>query len=61
MTFYEPMITHDFLKNTSDFVRDIPQSAKVQKTGWYPTKMRVKKNNGDTQIVLEQFVYRKQS
>ena len=61
MTFYEPMITLDFLKKSNDFVRDIPQSAKVQKTGWYPTKMRVKKNDGNTEIVLEQFVYRKQS
>jgi hypothetical protein len=61
VTFYEPMITLDFLKKNSDYVREIPQPAKVQKSSWYPTKMRVSKHNGVTEIILDQFVYRKQS
>lgn len=61
VTFYEPMITLEFLKNNSNYVRDIPQPAKVQKSGWYPTKMRVVKHDGITEVVLDQFVYRKQS
>lgn len=61
VTFYEPMITLDFLKKTTDYVREIPQPAKVQKTSWYPTKMRVVKHDGITEVVLENFVYRKKS
>jgi hypothetical protein len=48
VTFYEPMITLEFLKNNSNFERSIPQPAKVQKSGYYPTKMRVVKHDGVT-------------
>ena len=61
VTFYEPMITLDFLKKTTTFTREIPQPAKVQKSGYYPTKMVVNKNNGGTEVILDGFVYRKQS
>jgi hypothetical protein len=61
VTFYEPMITLDFLKKNSNFEREIPQPAKVQKSSWYPTKMKVVKHDGITEVVLDQFVYRKQS
>lgn len=61
VTFYEPMITLEFLKNNSNFSRPIPQPAKVQKTGWYPTTMRVAKHDGVTEVILDNFVYRTQS
>lgn len=61
VTFQEPMITLDFLKKTSNYVRDIPQPLKVQKSGWYPTKMKILKHDGITEIVLDGFVFRKQS
>lgn len=61
VTFYEPMITLDFLKANSNFSRPIPQPAKVQKTGWYPTTMRIIKHDGVTDIILDAFVYRTQS
>ena len=61
VTFIEPMITLDFLKKNADYVRDIPQPAKVQKSNWYPTKMRVSKHNGLTEVIYEGFIYRKQS
>lgn len=61
VTFYEPMITLEFLKKTTNYVRDIPQPAKVQKSSWYPTKMRVVKHDGITEVILDGFVYRKQS
>lgn len=61
VTFYEPMITLDFLKNNSNYVREIPQPAKVQTSSWYPTKMKILKHDGLTEIVLDEFVYRKQS
>jgi hypothetical protein len=55
------MITLDFLKNTSSFQRAIPQPAKVQQSGYYPTKMRILKHNGETEIILDEFVYRQAS
>lgn len=61
VTFYEPMITLDFLKNNNNYQRSIPQPAKVQKSGWYPTKLRVKKHDGLTDIILDEFVFRQQS
>lgn len=59
--FYEPMITLDFLKNTTNFERPIPQPAKFQQAGYYPTKMRVTRHNGVVDIILEGFVQRQAS
>lgn len=61
VNFYEPMITLEFLKNNANFERTIPQPAKVQKTGYYPTKLRVVKHDGVTEIILDAFVHRTQS
>lgn len=61
LVFLEPMITLDFLKATTDFVRDLPQPAKFQKTGYYPTKMRVTKQGTVTNVILEAFVLRQAS
>lgn len=61
VTFYEPMITLAFLKATTTFERDIPQPAKFLKSGNYPTKMRITKHDGVTDIVLDGFVQRQAS
>lgn len=61
VVFLEPMITLDFLKNTTSFERQIPQPAKFKTAGFYPTKMKVIKANGITEIVLDGFVYRQAS
>jgi hypothetical protein len=58
VVFYEPMITLEFLKATGNFVRPIPQPAKFQKSGYYPTKMRVQKQGNAVSIILEDLVYR---
>jgi hypothetical protein len=58
VVFYEPMITLDFLKNTSEFTRTIPQPAKYQTSGYYPTKMSVIKRANVVDIILDGFVYR---
>ncbi|MFL5741006.1 MAG: hypothetical protein ACJ75B_12365 [Flavisolibacter sp.] len=57
--FVEPMITLEFLKTTSNFERDIPQPAKFQKAGYYPTKLNIVKHDGVTEIRLEGFKYQK--
>jgi len=61
VTFYEPMITEAFILANPTFERAIPQPAKVQKTSYYPTKMRIEKSNGATNIILEGFVLRQAS
>ncbi len=61
VVFYEPMITLDFLKNTSNFERPIPQPTKFQQSGYYPTKLRVTKHDKITEIILEGMVYRTSS
>ena len=59
VTFYEPMITLDFLKTQKNYERKIPVPLKFGEEGWYPTIMRVVKHKGETDIVLDGFVYRK--
>lgn len=61
VVFYEPMITLDFLKSTQNFERSIPQPARYQQAGYFPTKMKVQKRNGQTQITLYDFVKRQAS
>lgn len=61
IVFYEPMITLDYLKNTTDFQRAIPQPAKFMKTGYYPATMHIKKHDGVTDIILEGFTLRQAS
>ncbi len=61
VTFYEPMITLAFLKSNSSFERPIPQPSKFRKAGYYPTKMRISKHDGVTDIVLDGFVQRQTS
>lgn len=61
VTFYEPMITEDFIKNNATFERAIPQPAQVQKSGYYPTKMRIEKTGGTTNVIMEGFVLKQAS
>jgi hypothetical protein len=61
VVFMEPMITLEFLKNTNSFERTIPQPVKFQKTGYYPTKMSIRKHDGLTEIILDGFTYRQAS
>lgn len=58
ITFYEPMITLDFLKSTTTYEKPIPQPSKFRKAGYYPTKMRVSKHDGVTDVILDGFVQR---
>jgi hypothetical protein len=61
VAFYEPMITLDFIKANPSYQRNIPVPARFAKTGYYPTKIRIQKVNGITNIILEDFVYRQAS
>jgi len=60
--FYEPMITKEFVDTHSSYVRAVPRPAKVQKNGYYPTKMRLETtSDGTVNIILEEFEFRSQS
>ncbi|MGZ8558900.1 MAG: hypothetical protein ACXWWC_11220 [Chitinophagaceae bacterium] len=61
VTFYEPMITKAFLDGHPSFQRNFPVPAKFKIAGYYPTKMRVEKINGVTNVILEGFEYRQAS
>ena len=61
VTFIEPMITKEFLLNTTNFERSIPQPAKYQRAGYYPTKMRIIKHDRVTEVILDNFVQRQAS
>ena len=61
VTFFEPMITEVFISGHTSFERAIPQAAKFQQDGYYPTKERIEKANGVTSIILEGFVYKTKS
>ena len=61
VVFWEPMITLDFLKNTPQFERPIAQPSKFQQAGYYPTKMKISKHDGVTQISLTDFVNKQAS
>lgn len=58
VNFYEPMITEEFLLANPSFQRDIPVPANFKQAGWYPTKMRIEKKNGVTNVIIENFVQR---
>jgi hypothetical protein len=61
VVFWEPMITLQFLKNTTQFERALPQPAKFQQSGYYPTKMKINRHDGVTEISLTDFVSRQAS
>jgi hypothetical protein len=58
VTFMEPMITRAFIEANPTFTRSIPQPAKVQKTGYYPTKVRLARNGTSRDFIMEDFVFR---
>lgn len=61
VVFWEPMITLNFLKNTTNFERALPQPSKFQQAGYYPTKLKVSRHDGVTEISLTDFVSRQAS
>jgi hypothetical protein len=61
LIFVEPMITLNFLKTKNYYEREIAQPSKYQRSGYYPTKMSVRKYNKKTEVSLTHFVYRQAS
>lgn len=61
VTFYEPMITSDFLMNANEFERALPIPEKVTRTGYYPSKLKITKLNGKILLILSNFTMRSAS
>ena len=61
VTFLEPMVKYQLLKDGGSVNHTIKQPSRFQRAGYYPTKFRIYKENELYQIVLEGFVYRTQS
>jgi hypothetical protein len=58
VTFWEPMITLDFLQNTRDACLPIRQPDAFQRVGYYPTQYCVRQDRGGERTVsLERFRY----
>ena len=59
LIFWEPMITFDFLRRTSDACFEIRQPAAYRKAGYYPTRYCIRTEGGTKQhtVSLEGFVY----
>ena len=60
VTFMEPMITVDFIKNTEHLHSPVKQAQKFSPAGNYPSTYCIRHNNEDKQyeITLEDFVQR---
>lgn len=61
VTFYEPMITCEFLKSQKKYERQIPVPSKLQEEGWYPTAIIIVKHDGQTDVILDKFDHRHKS
>jgi len=46
------MITEAFILAHDSFERDVPQPAKVQRSGYYPTKMRLERAAGGSVSII---------
>jgi len=63
ITFYEPMMSKDYLDSKPDDCLPVKQPAAVQTDGWYPTQYctRYNEKNKTYRISFESFTYRKGS
>jgi hypothetical protein len=53
VTFMEPMVSYDFLKNNPNLSKTMPLPAKFAKSGYYPMKYSIKKEGDDIVVSLE--------
>jgi hypothetical protein len=60
VNYLEPMITLEFMHNSTFFTRTVPRPAKVQITGYYPTTMTLMKNFGGYELIFGDMEYRVQ-
>jgi hypothetical protein len=63
ISFYEPMITHEFLLNQPNECKAVSLPEAWESSGYYPTEycMRYDAESQETTVSLEKFVYREAS
>jgi len=59
ITFYEPMITHEFLESRADVCTPLNLPQAWEQSGWYPTEYCIRSERGLHLVSLEKFVYRR--
>lgn len=53
MTFMEPMVSYDFLKNSPNLSKTMPLPTKFAKSGYYPMKYSIKQVGDEIVVSLE--------
>jgi hypothetical protein len=53
VTFIEPMVAHEFLKNKPNLSKSVPVPAKFAKASYYPMQYTIKQVGDDIQVSLE--------
>lgn len=63
ITFYEEMVTHDFLADRPHTCLDIKVASAFEVAGWYPTRSCYGSDaaTGEQTVSIEGFVYREAS
>jgi hypothetical protein len=62
VTFLEPMITYDYLKNVlTSYTRSIPWPARVKKSGYYPHTLILEKVDDEYHVTFTNLEYREAS
>jgi Domain of unknown function (DUF5602) len=56
MTFMEPMVSYNFLKNNPNLTKTMPLPAKFAKPGYYPMKYSIKQVGDDVVVSLEELM-----
>lgn len=53
LTFIEPMVSYDFLKNNPNLNKTVPLPAKFAKSGYYPMKYSIRQVGDEIQVSLD--------
>lgn len=53
LTFVEPMVSYDFLKNSPNLTKSVPTPAKFAKAGYFPMKYSIKQVGEEIQVSLD--------
>ena len=56
VTFVEPMVSYDFLKNSPNLTKAVPTPAKFAKAGYFPMKYSIKQVGDEIQVSLDELM-----
>ena len=56
MTFIEPMVSYDFLKNSPNLTKNVPTPTKFAKAGYFPMKYSIKQVGDEIVVSLDELM-----